>query len=566
MKGNEIKPRIIAVVVLLIVLILGFLDSMGNVDPVIYQGVQDEGESVPKKSQKATDELLFVDVSKHAGILSTHQGIWDENMPIPYDNGYLAAGMAWSDFDNDGWVDLFVTGNLDPNVLYHNNQDGTFSLSEYSNMFSLPDVPTGGAVWADYDNDGWRDLYVLNLGANRLFRNLDGSGFEDVTVEAGVGDIGKAKTAAWGDYNKDGHLDLYVANWSCYPGCETTDFSRSRDVLYQNNGDGTFTDASGLLSYEKLIGAGFSVSFVDYDNDLDLDLYVVNDKVANPVGNVLWRNDGPGCHSWCWTDVSENSKTDSLVYGMAVAVGDYDNDLDLDFYVPNMVSDMVLLENQGDGTFSNVTQDAGVDYATGRSVGWGTAFFDYDNDGWLDLYLAATGISPHYGIAGKHFEFPDMLYHNNFDGTFTAVENRLFSSGDPFVTMGMSTADFNNDGSVDYALTIWNEGHRLYQNTGQSEEENNWLSIRLVGGNGLPRDPIGTRVVVTTADGLKQMRELKSGSSLGAGNDLRLHFGLGASTIEQVQVHWQNGELHTFLNVGENQHCTITPETIDCSS
>lgn len=336
-------------------------------------------------------------------------------------------------------------------------------------------------------------------------------------------------------------------------------------MLYRNNGDGTFTDVSGLLLFDKLLGAGFAVSFVDYDNDLDLDIYVVNDKVANPVGNVLWRNDGAGCHRWCWTDVSESSKSDSLVYGMAIAVGDYDNDLDLDFYVPSMVSEMVLLENQGDGTFDNVTQEAGVHYSTGKAVGWGTAFFDFDNDGWLDLYLAATGISPTYGHAGKLFDYPDMLYHNNHDGTFTALAHTLFSHEKPLPTMGMSTADFNNDGLVDYALTIWNEGHRLYQNTGRYDGENNWLSITLVGDNGLPRDPIGTRVMVTTIDGMVQTRELKSGSSLGAGNDLKLHFGLGASTIEQVEVQWLNGEVDTFLDVSENQHCLITPETIECS-
>lgn len=511
------------------------------------------------------DDRLFVDSSDKAGITSTHQGFWDENRAVPYENGYLAAGLAWSDFDNDGWVDLFVTGNLDPNLLYHNNQDGTFSVSDYSDTLSLPDVPSGGAVWADYDNDGWRDLYVLNMGANRLFRNLNGNGFEDVTIDAGVGDIGKASTAAWGDYDKDGHLDLYVTNWACYPECDPIDFSRSRDVLYQNNGDGTFTDVSGLFLFEKLLGAGFSVSFVDYDNDLDLDLYIVNDKVANPVGNVLWRNDGAGCQAWCWTDVSESSKTDSLVYGMALAVGDYDNDLDLDFYFPNMVSEMVLLENQGDGTFENVTQDAGVAYNTGDSVGWGTAFFDFDNDGWLDLYLAATGLSPIYGHAGKHFRYPDMLYRNNHDGTFTAVARSLFTPQIPYPTMGMSTADFNNDGWVDYALTIWDEGHRLYQNTARSDEKNNWLRVKLVGGNGLPRDPIGTRVVVTTIDGLVQIRELKSGSSLGAGNDLNLHFGLGTSTIEQVEVQWLNGQVDIYLDVSENQHCLIRPETIDCS-
>jgi hypothetical protein len=509
------------------------------------------------------NDAVFVDVSLAAGITASHRGIWDENAPGRYDNGYLAAGSAWSDYDNDGWIDLFVTGNLDPNVLYHNNQDGTFSVSEFSDMLSLPDVPGGGAVWADYDNDGWRDLYVLNMGANRLFRNRNGNGFEDVTIEAGVGDIGKGTTAAWGDYNEDGYLDLYVANWSCIPECELTDFSRSRDVLYQNNGDGTFTDVSGLLTYEKLLGAGFSVSFVDYDDDRDLDIYVVNDKAVNAIGNVLWRNDGVGCAVWCWTDVSEASNTDSVVHGMGLAVGDYDNDSDMDFYFSNLVRAMVLLENQGDGTFADATREAGVHYLTGDAVGWGTAFLDFDNDGWLDLYLAASGLSPIYGKAGMHYEYPDMLYHNNHDGTFKPLAHELFAP-DPLPTMGMSTADFNNDGLIDYALTVWNEGHRLYQNTGISAIGYNWLSITLVGGNGLPHDPLGTRVIVTTADGLVQTRELQSGSSLGAGNDLALHFGLGDSTIAQLVVHWLNGEIDTYTGISSNRQCVITPERIDC--
>lgn len=511
-------------------------------------------------------DVVFQHVSTEAGITATHRAVWDDSAPELYPNGYLAAGSAWADYDNDGWVDLFVTGNLDPNVLYHNNQDGTFSVSEFSDIVSSPEVPSGGAVWADYDNDGWRDLYVLNMGANHLYRNLSGMGFEDVTNQAGVGDIGKGTTAAWGDFNEDGFLDLYVTNWSCMPGCVLTDFSGSRDVLYQNNGDGTFTDVSDDLVYEKLLGAGFSVSFVDYDNDLDLDIYVVNDKAVNPIGNVLWRNDGEGCQVWCWTDVSDESNTDFIVHGMGLAVGDYDNDSDMDFYFSNMVREMILLENQGDGTFDNVTREAGVHYVTGDSVGWGTAFLDFDNDGWLDLYLSASGLSPIYGKAGMHFEYPDMLYHNNRDGTFSPLAHDLFSLDSPLPTMGLSTADFNNDGWMDYALTIWNVGHRLYRNTGYYGEGNNWLSFRLIGDNGLPHDPLGTRIIVKTVDGLQQVRELKSGSSLGAGNDLILHFGLGSSDVDYVEVHWLNGEVDRYIELSENQHCTITIVTIECSN
>ena len=509
------------------------------------------------------DTVLFQDVSDTAGIDASHRAIWNENAPGPYENGYLAAGSAWGDYDGDGWVDLFVTGNLAPNVLYRNDGAGGFSISEYSDQLSLPDLPSGGAVWADYDNDGWRDLYVLNLGQNRLYRNLAGAGFADVTVEAGVGDIGKGSTAAWGDYDEDGWLDLYVTNWSCMPECELSDFSRSRDALYHNNGDGSFTDVSGLLEFEALLGAGFAASWVDYDGDRDLDIYVVNDKAVNAVGNVLWRNDGAGCAGWCFSNVSQRAGAGAIAHSMGLATGDYDNDGDLDFYFSNMVRSMVLLENQGDGSFADVSERAGVAYHTGEAVGWGTAFFDYDNDGWLDLYLAATGISPIYGKAGMHYAYPDQLYHNDGDGGFSAVDGELFSDGD-YPTMGFSTADYDRDGRVDFALTRWNSGHRLFQNSAYAGARNNWVAFELQGGGGIDRDAIGTRVRVLTDDGLAQMRELKTGSSLGAGNELLLHFGLGDAEIVRVIVSWLDGTYHEYTQVPVNQRCRINRERMEC--
>ena len=181
---------------------------------------------------------------------------------------------------------------------------------------ALADAWTGGAVWADYDNDGWRDLYVLTHGANVLFRNEAGTGFRDVTAAAGVGDTGKGATAAWGDYDGDGFLDLFVANWRCYPECARENAAAlASDRLYRNLGDGTFEDVSGLLG-DKLRGAGFSASFADFDDDGDLDIYVVNDMVEHPVGNVLWRNDGPGCGGWCWSDASAETRTGAVRNGM----------------------------------------------------------------------------------------------------------------------------------------------------------------------------------------------------------------------------------------------------------
>ncbi len=532
------------------------------------------------------DTIHFHDVSQEAGISASHRAIWVEDAPRQFGKQYLAAGTAWADYDNDGWVDLFVTGNLDPNVLYRNNGDGSFAVSEFSDALSLPDAPSGGAVWADYDNDGWRDLYVLNMGANRLFRNLNGKGFADATVAAGVGDIGKGTTAAWGDYDADGHLDLYVVNWSCVPECDLQDFSRSRDALFHNDGDGTFTDVSGLLGFEQLLGAGFSASWVDYDNDRDLDLYVVNDKVVNALGNVLLRNDGAGCDGWCFTDVSAASGADLILHGMGLATGDYDNDGDLDFYFSNMVNAMVLLENQGDGTFLNSADFARVGYDTGQSVGWGTAFFDFDNDGWLDLFLAATGLvpgsaasgaqlddpdqllhglAPEYGPVGMHFQYPDMLYHNQRDGSFAAVDQSLFAEGAQ-PTMGFSTADYDRDGRVDFALTHWNVGHKLFQNDNLAARWNNWIAFDLQGGAGIDRDAIGTRVRVDTLDGLSQISEVKSGSSLGAGNELALHFGLGESEIARVLVSWLNGDYHEYTGVAVNQRCLISPEKMACEN
>ena len=531
------------------------------------------------------DTALFHDVSLMAGIDATHRAAWEDDGPLPYQDGYLAAGSAWADYDRDGWVDLFVTGNLDPNALYRSNGDGSFSLSRHSAALSLPDLPSGGAVWADYDNDGFRDLYVLNHGPNRLFRNLQGAGFADVTIAAGVGDIGKATGAAWGDYDGDGRLDLYVANWSCVPQCQLKDYARSRDALYHNNGDGTFTDVSGLLAFERLLGAAFAVSWADYDNDRDLDLYVVNDKVLNAIGNVLWRNDGPGCHGWCFTDVSAASGADAMVHGMGLASGDYDNDGDLDFYFSNMVASMVLLQNQGDGAFVSSAAQAGVDYLTGDAVGWGTAFFDYDNDGWLDLFLAATGMTPQtetdpahsqnpddrFGLAspsqpvGMHHGYPDMLYHNQRDGSFSAVAQDQFAQG-PQPTMGFSSADYDRDGAVDFVLTYWDSGHRLFRNVAADARSNNWIAFELQGGGAIDRDAIGTRVRVETMDGLSQMRELKSGSSLGAGNEMILHFGLGDADIKRVVVSWLDGSYHEYTNVAANQRCLITLEAMLCDN
>ena len=501
----------------------------------------------PVGAWQEPDREIFTDVSQAAGIQATHRGVWDLFDP-DFESGYLGVGQAWGDYDNDGWLDLFVTGNMEPNVLYRNNGDGTFSVSPLSDSVSLPDKLTGGAVWADYDNDGWRDLYILAHGANLLFHNQAGTALRDVTAQAGVGDTGKGSTATWGDYDVDGYLDLYVVNWACFPECDPLDNERAADRLYHNNGDGTFSDVSDLLAHEKLLGAGFTASFVDYDDDGDLDLYVVNDALKNPIGNVLWRNDGPGCGGWCWADVSKESGANTLIDGMGLAVGDYDNDLDLDFYFTNMVNSNALLQNQSNGVFVDRAYEAKVEVGPSSAVKWGTSFFDYNNDGWLDLSTTTTEfiqIDIQTGPEGMMEAFPNTFFENNGDGTFTDITPPSWLEN-PVASMGFAYADYDQDGWVDFVMGNWNTGYALFRNEGLVGAENHWLSLRLVGTGPINRDAVGTRVYLTDNNGRTQMQEVKSGSSLGAGNDTALHFGLGQARPSQVKIRWPNGDQEVY--------------------
>lgn len=483
---------------------------------------------------------VFQDVSRAAGIDFRRLG--DEK----------AVGQAWGDFDNDGWLDLYVTDTEGPNVLYGNNGDGAFSRSEFSSKVSLPHMDSRGASFADYDNDGWADLYVLNYGANTLFRNDQGRNFVNVTETAGVGDAGDGRTASWADYDGDGWLDLYVANWSCEPLCGHPSLG-DRDRLYHNNGDGTFTEVTSLLDDGggSTTGAGFVATWVDYDNDGDLDIYLVNDEFINPVGNMLWRNDGPGCKGWCFTQVAKEAGANTYVMGMGLGTADYDNDGDFDFYFSN-VGVMTLLQNQGDGAFVNVAADAGVEVDPG-AVGWGTVFFDFNNDGWQDIYLALEDMTSRGSPANP-------LYENLGNGAFRRVLDN--GADDPDRTVGVAAADWNHDGFVEMVVGNYDEGYKLYRNLGTYGTQNGWLSLRLVGSPDpalapVNRDGVGTRVTLTDSTDRTQMQEVKNGSSLGAGDSLWLHFGLGDAAITRLLIRWPDGTEQSFDRVPANRRITL---------
>ena len=493
---------------------------------------------------------LFMNVTARAGIDAPHSATWNQfgeegdGDQASFTTGYMAMGQAWGDYDNDGWPDLFVTGNQAPNSLYRNQGDGTFALSAFHAQVGMPDVETGGATWVDFDNDGWKDLYVLAHGPNALFRNVEGQAFVNIAAEAGVDDAGKGKSAAWADFDRDGWLDLYVVNWSCWPDCDPVDPVLAQDVLYRNNGDGTFADSSSWLHSELLGGAGFAASFLDYDNDGDSDLYVVNDRMQHPVGNVLWRNDGPGCAGWCWHDASREMEAFMLVHGMGLAVGDYDNDADLDLYFSDMVNPMILLQNEAGTVFANRSRQAGVGVGPSPATGWGTGFFDYNNDGWLDLYLTTTEFRQETaatGPEGMFLPYPDRLFRNNQDGTFADATPTAWIE-EPWPALGFAYSDFDRDGWLDYVVGEWRRGYALYRNQAVTERENRWLTLRLEGAAGVNRDAVGTKVRVETNRDVHMFQEVKIGSSLGSGHDTALHFGFGPFR-EPVAIHiqWPDG-------------------------
>lgn len=470
-------------------------------------------------------ETHYEEVTRCAGIVAqrTHLA------------SYNATGQAFGDYDNDGLLDLYVTDSVGFNTLYHNNGDGTFSISRLFDQVSEELDIGGGAVFVDYDNDGWRDLYVLNWGENHLYRNVEGREFVDVTEEAGVGDPGKGITATWGDYDNDGYVDLYVANWLC-PECEGDYVDAGKDALYHANGDGTFENVSHLLGDHELSGAGFVGLFFDYDNDADLDIYVVNDKgwegEAVPDApmnrNVFFENRGPGCDGWCFIERARAANADLRIESMGIAVADYDGDNDLDVFVSN-TGWPYLLQNQGDRTFVDVAQSSGAGY---DHKSWGANFLDFDNDGDLDLYYA---LGESFGFDG-----PNRLMSNNGDGTFDDVSD-VSGADDADYTIGTLTGDYDNDGAVDIVVGNWARDYRLYRNLATEKTENNWISIRLIGSGPVNRDAIGARVEVVDSEGRSVMQEVKCGSSSGSGNDIRLHFGLGKALADRAYVRWPNG-------------------------
>jgi hypothetical protein len=519
----------------------------------------------------------FTDIAATAGLTApVVYGNPDKKKYILETNG---CGIAFFDYDHDGWLDLFVPGGSQlagappgtSNRLYKNNRDGTFT--DVTNKAGLE-----RAVWAsgvcigDYNNDGFDDLFLSCWGQNILYRNNGNGTFTDVTKEAGL----LHSKPEWGagctftDYNRDGFLDLFVSTYLNFdlktaplPGatenctwkgiavnCGPRGLPTGRNFLYRNSGDGTFTDVSESSGIAK-VDRRYAMTAVaaDFDDDGWPDIFVACDSTPS----ILYRNNRDGT----FTDIAleagvaynEDGREQA---GMGVAVGDVLNSGRLDIFKTHFADDTpILYSNKGNGRFEDVTSKAGFGSFT-RYVGWGAGFADFDNDGFLDLLFVNGNVYPELEQFFKGYKYrnPRILLRNLGTGVFENVSDRSGAGiTDAHSSRGCAFGDFDNDGKVDVAIMNMGEPPSLLRN--ETNNSNHWLKLKLIGTKS-NRSAIGARAFVTAA-GRRQRQEVLSQSSFYSQSDLRLHFGLGSATSADVEIHWPSGLKEVYRDVALNR-------------
>ncbi len=545
--------------------------------------------------------VMFEDITKQAGLSG-----WRHKMGSPEKNFIVetnGSGVCLLDYDNDGWLDIYLVngstfdaldGKEEPPhaALFHNNHDGTFTNVA---------IPAGvandrwgyGCSVADYDNDGWPDLFVGNYGKNRLYHNNHNGTFTDVAEKAGV-QLGNWSTgSAWGDYDGDGLLDLYVSGYVHFDrnnlpvggskavgyafcqyrgvavNCGPRGLEGEPDHLFHNNGDGTFTDVTAKAGVEdKNRYYGFTAIFVDLDGDGRPDLVVGNDSEPN----FLYMNKGDGTfEDDSYLSGFALNADGREIASMGIAVGDYENNGLLDFFVTDFGDDYkVLFHNDGDASFTDVSYRAGVAQPTIPFVGWGDGFFDFDNDGWLDLFMVNGHVYPQVDQHPWGTSFAERpLYFRNVPDPHG--KGRKFEYVPPVVGSGLADVipargaafgDLFNDGKIDVVINPVDGPPVLLRDV--SPDHHHWVELKLVGGvnpktgRKSPRDATCATAYLT-ANGMRQRRDvLASGSYIGA-NDRRLHFGLGDATDPgTVEIHWPSGAKETIKLPAVDLIYTIT--------
>jgi hypothetical protein len=533
--------------------------------------------------------IVFLDVTRQAGLdIFHHRSGTPEKTTILEAPG---SGVALIDYDNDGWLDIYLlNGSTVPAMkgkeappramLFHNNHDGTFT--NVTEKAGVANERWGfGVAVADYDNDGWPDIYVANYGKNRLYHNNHDGTFTDVAEKAGVALGGWSTGPTWGDYDRDGLLDLFVPGYvkydldhpviagqrglragSCqYRGvdifCGPLGLIGESDHLFHNNGDGTFTDASVKAGVsDPQARYGFASVFVDLDDDGWLDLVVANDSVPN----YLYHNR----HDGTFEDISfasgfavnEEGRAQS---SMGIGIGDYNHDGKADIFITTFSDDYkTLYRNDGDGSLTDVSFKVGLGMPTIPFLSWGAGFLDFDNDSWLDIFIANGHVYP---IAdktdwGTTWAQRPLLFRNINGKKFQEVPPATGSGlADIITARGAAFGDLFNDGHIDVVLNNLDSTPTLLR--GVAKNGNHWITLKLVGGPKSPQDAIGAKVFLT-AGGVRQRADVLSGGSYGSSSDPRVHFGLGTSTkVDKVLVHWPDGVQEEISISGVDRIVTI---------
>ncbi len=530
---------------------------------------------------------VFLDASAEAGLDFTHRSGAAGDFHLPE---IMGSGAALVDHDNDGDLDIYFVqgGSLESddageNRLYENR--GRPSPGALAPQFADVTARAGvgdrgygmGVATGDYDSDGFLDLYVTNFGRNALYRNRGDGTFEEVGGAAGVDDDRWGTSAAFFDFDRDGHLDLFVVNYVefsvsdnpvCRPTgerdyCHPDNFDAQVDILYRNRGDGTFADVTAAAGISEAYGSGLGVATVDFDGDGWLDIYVANDGNENQ----LWRNGGDGAFEdvALFAGVALNGDG-AAEAGMGVAVGDYDQDGDADIFVTHLRGETnTLYENQGSGFFDDATFVRGLGYPSLRSTAFGVRWFDFDNDGFSDLFVAngAVALGPPGGAGVSRYAEPNQLFRGD-GGRFEAVSATPGSSMELVeVSRGAAFGDVDGDGDVD-VLVSNNEGPaRLLLN--QVGARRHWISLRLRQERGDPF-AFGARVTVIREGGDSVYKRVGSDGSYGSASDSRVHFGLGAdAAVVGVEVTWPDGGTEFFPEVAVNRENELVEGAGACS-
>ncbi len=530
----------------------------------------------------SSPEVEFTDITAATRIDFKHESSATSNK---YLIETMGGGVALLDYDNDGRLDVFFTNGAriddpmpdgkmpdksDPrfwNHLYHQNPDGTFTdVTQKAGLTGMPQnhYDMGIAV-GDYDNDGFEDLYVTGFGGNTLYHNNGDGTFRDVTKAAGVGGGGWSASAGFFDYDNDGKLDLYVTRYVDWtfktnrycgerkPGyrayCHPDNYDGVTDILYHNNGDGTFTDVSAKAGIANPNGKGLGVSFADYDDDGFTDIFVANDSVQC----FLYHNNGNGTFTeqglLAGVGFNEDGKTFA---GMGIDFADYDNDGHPDVVVTDLSNERYMLfRNLGDGSFRDVTNSSGLGGATISFSGWSTRFFDYDNDGWKDIFVAQAHVMDTIEKTSPNLRYmqPPLLLRNQ-SGRFVRV-----SPGEVFqrewAGRGAAFGDIDNDGDIDIVVSNLDQKAYVLRNDGGNR--NHWLRIAATGRKS-NRDGIGSRVKVVSASGMTQYFSINTAVGYQSASDKRLLVGLGSdATAKLVEIRWPSGMVQRFENVKADQ-------------